>query len=140
MKYSDITGTSQRKNAQNRADQRRAAVTANSQLSRRITFKQAAKLMNVSERSVYSALKLERSGRDDLVTAVERGELSLHAALKQLEPARRPNTIKPLVAAWNAATVAERITFLAAIDADAEAELQICSSTGSTKRENGGAS
>ena len=48
-------------------------MTAN--LQNDITVKQAARLMNVSERSVYNAKRLCRSGREDLCSRVERGEL-----------------------------------------------------------------
>lgn len=42
--------------------------------------------MNVSERLVYMARRLLRSGRDDLVEAVDRGEMTVHAALKAALP------------------------------------------------------
>jgi predicted DNA-binding transcriptional regulator YafY len=101
-------------------------MTANLQTG--LTTKQAAQLMNVSERSVYLARKLVRSGRADLCAAVERGELSLHAALKQIEPPRRKDTLKPVVLAWNAATPGERQAILNAVDEfSVRADLQICS-------------
>ena len=59
-------------------------MTANLQTG--LTVKQAARLMNVSERNVYNARKLRRSGRDDLVARVECGELSINAALKLAYP------------------------------------------------------
>jgi hypothetical protein len=101
-------------------------MTANLQTG--LTVKQAAQLMNVSERSVYLARKLARSGRADLCAAVERGELSMHAALQQIEPPRRKDTLKPLLLAWNAATQSEREAFLEALYRfGVGADLQICS-------------
>jgi hypothetical protein len=93
-----------------------------------LTVKQAAELMNVSERSVYLARKLMRSGRADIIAAVERGELSMHAALQQIEPPRQKSTLKPLVLAWNAATPSERQALLNAVERlGVGADLQICS-------------
>ena len=110
-------------------------MTANLQ-PKLFTFKQAAMIMNVSERMVYLAAKLMRSGRADLIAAVERGELSMHAALKQLEPPRRADTLGPLVRAWNAATLEEREALVAALDGDFGTNLQICSP--GAERSNGG--
>jgi hypothetical protein len=50
-------------------------MTANLQF----TVRQAARLMNVSERSVYMARKVQRL-RPDLADAVIRGEISLNRA------------------------------------------------------------
>jgi hypothetical protein len=84
-------------------------------LSARITIKQAAAAMNVSERLVYMALELQRTGREDLVQAVKQGRMTVLAALKIAKPekyckfaARKP-TLKQ---AWQAANEDERRTFL----------------------------
>jgi hypothetical protein len=83
-----------------------------------LTVKQAAQLMNVSERSIYKVRELQRTGRDDLCDAIMRGEMSIHAALKIAKPEkydRRPDTLKALRRAWNAATEDERAWLLAEI-------------------------
>jgi len=73
--------------------------------------------MNVSERTVYDARKLERTGRQDLVDACMRGEMSINAALIAAGARQRQSpTWARLIAAWNAATSEER-----------ERLLQICS-------------
>ena len=88
------------------------ANTANLQ---RLTVKQAARVMNVSERSVYMAGELMRTGRHDLVAAVEAGTLKLHAALKAARPARQPRSkaVDKLRAAWVRASPEDRAAFLA---------------------------
>ncbi len=70
-------------------------MTANLQ-AKGLTVKQAAQLMNVSERSVYYARKLARSGRQDLCGRVERGELRISAALKLAYPeeVKQPDQFK----------------------------------------------
>jgi hypothetical protein len=87
-------------------------------LQTRVTFAKAAKMMNVPERAVYLALELQRSGRADLVSAVERGEIKLHAALKIAKPekyGKRRDRLRELVNVWSLATDAERAAFLASI-------------------------
>ena len=51
-------------------------MTANLQTG--MTVKQAAKALNVSERGIYDARRLIRTGRTDLVAAVERGDTAPH--------------------------------------------------------------
>jgi hypothetical protein len=53
---------------------------------RRLTVKQIAKLWNVSERMIYSALELIRTGREDICDEVIAGRLKMHAALKLAKP------------------------------------------------------
>ena len=82
------------------------------------TVAQAARLMNVSERSVYSARKLLASGRDDLVAEVEAGRMSLHAALNLARPSKydeRKDGLKALRRSWQQATDGERASFLAGL-------------------------
>ena len=79
-----------------------------------MTIKAAAELMNVSERQVYSARELIATGRQDLIGACERGEISLHAALKQAKPEKRNkpvNGFNALCAAWRKASGPERSRF-----------------------------
>ncbi len=45
------------------------------------TIKQIAADFNISERMLYEAMRLPRTGRDDLVARVEAGEISIHRAL-----------------------------------------------------------
>ena len=87
-------------------------MTANLQTG--MTMKQAAEVMNVSERSVYSARRLLRSGRDDLRAAVERGDMSLNKALSIAYGKRRASRYERLMRAWNACDEAEQQRFLAA--------------------------
>lgn len=85
------------------------SATANLQ-STRVTVKQAAAAMNVSERMVYMAMSLMRSGRPDLVRRVEAGEIDLHKALSIAEGRQKtkPTSFDRLVKAWNSATDDDR--------------------------------
>jgi hypothetical protein len=81
----------------------------------RMTIRQAAKSMNVSERSVKKAIELLKSGRSDLIAAVEAGSVSLHRALKLAKPEKydKPRDgLKALVLAWHKANEVERHLFL----------------------------
>jgi hypothetical protein len=78
----------------------------------RLTVKQAAQLLNVSERSIYSARRVVRLGRHDLVAKMQAGELTVHAALRIAENKPRPTTWDRLVRAWNNATDDDRGRFL----------------------------
>jgi hypothetical protein len=46
-------------------------------MKQRVTVKQTAEAMGISERMVYMARRLDGSGRKDLVAAVKRGEMKL---------------------------------------------------------------
>jgi len=95
-----------------------------------LTVKQAAELMNVSERQLYKSGKLLASGRQDLIEAVEFGKMTLHAAFSALDATPpRKDGLKALVRAWNAATVEERVVFKDAVSklSAADVEPQICS-------------
>jgi hypothetical protein len=78
-----------------------------------ITVAQVAKAAHVSERMIYYARRLARSGQDDLVRRVENGELKMKAALREAglipPPASRLNK---LVSAWNRCSDTERQIFL----------------------------
>lgn len=58
------------------------------QVCRSLTVEQAAKARNVSARLINMARELIRTGRADLVAAVERGDKPLHAVLKVAKPER----------------------------------------------------
>src|SRR3954469_6799538 len=62
----------------------RRRMTANLQTGRGLTVKEAAALMNVSERPVYSAGKIRRLP-PDLVEPCERGEMTINKALRIAE-------------------------------------------------------
>lgn len=82
--------------------------TANLQTG--LTVKQAAKAMNVSERSVYMAMKIVRL-RPDLEPLIAAGKLTLHKALKIAEgkdQEAKPTSYDRLLKAWNAATDEDR--------------------------------
>ena len=91
-------------------------MTANLQTG--LAVMQAARLMNVSERSIYNARKLCRSGRDDLVARVECGELNIIADLKLAYPQQvkpKPGALALLVNAWFAASPEDREAFAIAV-------------------------
>lgn len=89
-----------------------SAPTANLQ-SGRLSVRQAAELMNVSERSIYTATRILRSGRQDLIEKIERGEMSLHAATRIFDGNdKQPDRFAALCRAWNKASEAERLLFL----------------------------
>ena len=75
------------------------------------TVKQMAAQAGVSERMIYDALKLQRSGRDDLKSRVQSGELSINRALLLAGLRQKPSAAQKLEAAWLRASAAERIKF-----------------------------
>ena len=84
----------------------------------RITVRQAAQIMNVSERTVFMARELMACARPDLARAVENGRLSLHAALAAVKPSKygkKPDRLTVLLKAWEAANKAEKSAFLAKV-------------------------
>lgn len=89
-------------------------MTAN--LQTKITIMEAAKLMNVSERSVYMAMKVLRSGRQDLIDAVDKGEISTNKAVSMLENKSKPTKYDRLAKAWGACSEEEKVRFLVAIN------------------------
>lgn len=73
------------------------------------SVKQAAQMMNVSERSVYMARELQRCGRPDLCSRAKAGELTILEALRIAKPdkyAKRDKVEQWLAAfrAWDAET------------------------------------
>lgn len=79
-----------------------------------ITVKQAARLINVSERMIYDARRLTRTGRDDLVTQVKAGEMSIHRALilAGVKAPKAKMQICTLKAAWQSSTQTEQLAFI----------------------------
>ena len=89
-------------------------MTAN--LQTKITVPVAAKLMNVSERLIYMAMKVQRSGRQDLIYGIEKGEISVNKAVSMLENRPKPTSYDRLVKAWGACSEEEKARFLVVIN------------------------
>ncbi len=87
-------------------------MTANLQTG--MTVKQAAQAMNVSERCVYNARRLIRTGRTNLVAAVQRGDTSLNKALVLAGEKQPASAYERLIRAWNACSEDEQGRFLVA--------------------------
>ena len=85
-------------------------MTAN--LQAKVTVKEAAKLMNVSERNVYNARRLIRTGRADLIAAVKRGDMSTNKALTLAGEKQPASAYQRLIRAWNACSEDEQGRFL----------------------------
>ena len=77
-----------------------------------MTVKQAAELMNVSERTVYMAKKVLRL-RPDLEPEIMAGKMSLAEAHRIAIGRPKPTNWNRLVRAWCAATDDERARLLA---------------------------
>lgn len=75
----------------------------------------AAELMNVSERMVYYSRELIRSGRDDLIAAVQAGEMTMAAAIRKVRGTVLPDRYDRLVLAWNCCDELEQSRFLVAL-------------------------
>jgi hypothetical protein len=91
-------------------------MTENQPANLQMTVKDAAKLMNVSERLVYMSRRVVRSGRLDLVDAITRGDVTTDAALRIIDgPKPPPDRYAALVRAWNAACEEDRRRLLDAI-------------------------
>jgi hypothetical protein len=90
----------------------------------KLTMKQAAAVMNVSERSVYRAKELIATGREDLADEIMAGRLTLLGALKIAKPEKygagrnyQPGADKyaALVKAWNNCDEDERARFIGSL-------------------------
>ena len=93
-----------------------SGVTA--KLQSRPTIKQIAIAAGVSERTLYMAIELIRTGREDLQMACLAGDMSLHAALKTAKPAKYSSEADRLAAlrkAWLACSSDEAAAFLTEI-------------------------
>jgi hypothetical protein len=97
----------------------------------RLTVKQIANLWNVSERMIYSARELIRTGREDIIAEVMAGRLKMHPALKLAKPEKygdgrnyRPgdDAYSALVRAWNRCSDDERSLFTARLLAQMRAQ------------------
>ncbi len=88
-------------------------MTAN--LQTEITVAEAAKIMNVSERTVYSARRIINSGRQDLITALEKGKISINKAVSMLENKPKPTKYDRLVVAWKACSDEDQSRFFVAV-------------------------
>ena len=108
--------------------------------SPRLTVKQAAAIMHVSERTIYKARELVRTRRADLEAEVMAGRLKLDAALKLARPEKYGDgrNYKPgddgrysaLVRAWNRCSDEERALFTAKLHATVtEAEIEALTET-----------
>lgn len=82
-----------------------------------LTVKQAAELMNVSERTVYMALRVLRL-RPDLAAKMKAGSMSVNEAYRRTTNRAMPTSYDRLVTAWNAAGEHDRIRFIALLDGD----------------------
>jgi hypothetical protein len=69
-----------------------------------------------SERMIYYVKRVHRSGRQDLVDAVKRGEMTVHAAIRALDGPKQVNRYATLVKAWNAASGEDRRRLLTAVN------------------------
>ena len=88
-------------------------MTANLQTG--MTVKQAAKVMNVSERGIYNARRLIRTGRTDLIAAVDRGDMSVNKALVLAGGKQPASAYQRLIREWNACSEDEQVRFLVAV-------------------------
>ncbi len=72
-----------------------------------LTVRQAARALNVPERSVYLARELLRTGREDLAARVQSGEIKLLDALRIAKPGKyavRRDRLRELRNVWRLAT------------------------------------
>jgi hypothetical protein len=66
-----------------------------------LSVRAVADAMAISERLLSYAQELRRSGREDLVAAVERGEMTVAGAVMELHGIALPDRYDKLVQAWN---------------------------------------
>jgi len=71
-----------------------------------------AKTAGLSERSLYYAREIMRSGREDLVAATQHGEMTIGAAIRELRGTAPPDRFNKLVSAWNRCSDDEQLRFL----------------------------
>ena len=76
--------------------------------------KAGALVAHVSERMIYYAARVQRSGRQDLIDAIRRGEMTVHAALRIIDGPKPIDRYAALLKAWNAASDDDRQRLLIA--------------------------
>jgi hypothetical protein len=80
--------------------------------SKGLTIKQAAEVMNVSERMIYMARAVQRS-RPDLADKIAEGTMSMAEAYRLTTKKPKPTSYSRLVKAWNAASTQDQGRLLA---------------------------
>jgi hypothetical protein len=95
-------------------------MTAN--LQKHPTVREMAKAAGISERALYLARRLRRSGRTDLIAAVERDELKLYEAVRIADGRPKPTRFDKLVTVWLLCSDEDRARFIRLLrDRDDEA-------------------
>ncbi len=82
-----------------------------------MTVKESAKVAGVSERRLYMSRAVVRSGRQDLVAALERGEMKTGTAYRLARGQPKETRLDRLKKAWRLATPTEREQFIMIITA-----------------------
>jgi hypothetical protein len=85
----------------------------------------AAKSAGVSERSLYYYKRVHRSGRQDLLDAIQRGKMTVHAAVRAIDGPKRVDRYAALVKAWNAASGEDRGRLLTAVNLTVDYESEM---------------
>jgi hypothetical protein len=75
-----------------------------------------ADAMAISEHLLSYARELQRSGREDLMAAVERGEKTVAGVVMELHGITPPDRYSKLVQAWNQCDEDEHTRFLTALE------------------------
>ena len=81
-----------------------------------LSVRAVADTMAISERLLSYARELQSSGREDLMAAVERGEMTVAGAVMELHGIALPDRYGKLVQAWNHCDEDERGRFLTALE------------------------
>ena len=71
--------------------------------------------VTATERGIYNARRLIRTGRTDLIAAVERGNMSLNKALMLAGEKQPASAYQRLIRAWNACSEDEQARFFVAV-------------------------
>ena len=81
-----------------------------------LNVRATADAMAIAERLLHYAQELQRSGREDLMAAVERGEMTVAGAVMELHGIALPDRYGKLVQAWNHCDKDERARFIAELE------------------------
>src|SRR4051794_18503317 len=81
-----------------------------------LSLRAVADAMAISERLLSYVQELRGSGREDLVAAVERGEITVAGAVMKLHGIALPDRYGKLVQAWNHCDEDECARFLTALE------------------------